>query len=110
VTIAGLIAGLGGAALSIGYAGGFVQEMSAGKGFIALAAVILGRWNPWFAALAALLFGFATSFQIWAGGSDVGIPSDLIGMTPYLVTVIAVTLVAGRVFGPKASGKPYVKE
>src|SRR5690606_25771581 len=59
VTFAGLIAGLGGAALTIGGVGAFVREMSAGQGFIALAAVILGRWNPWYAALAALLFGFA---------------------------------------------------
>ncbi|OJX68698.1 MAG: hypothetical protein BGO95_10255 [Micrococcales bacterium 73-13] len=109
VTLAGLIAGLGGASLTIGYAGAFVQEMSAGKGFIALAAVILGRWNPWYAALAALLFGFATSFRIWAGGAGAAIPSDLIAMTPYLVTIIAVALVAGRVVAPKASGKPYIK-
>lgn len=110
VTIAGLIAGLGGAALTVGGVGAFVREMSAGQGFIALAAVILGRWNPWYAALAALLFGFASNFRIWAGQAGAAIPSDLIAMTPYVVTILAVALVAGRVIAPRASGKPYIKE
>lgn len=110
VTIAGLIAGLGGAALTVGGVGAFVREMSAGQGFIALAAVILGRWNPWYAALAALLFGFASNFRIWAGQAGAAIPSDLIAMTPYVVTILAVALVAGRVIAPRAAGKPYIKE
>lgn len=110
VTIAGLIAGLGGASLTIGGVGAFVREMSAGQGFIALAAVILGRWNPWYAALAALLFGFASSFRIWAGQAGAAIPADLIAMTPYVVTILAVALVAGRVIAPRAAGKPYIKE
>lgn len=109
VTIAGLIAGLGGAALTIGGVGAFVREMSAGQGFIALAAVILGRWNPWYAALAALLFGFSSNFRIWAGQAGAAIPSDIIAMTPYVVTILAVALVAGRVIGPRAAGQPYVK-
>jgi ABC-type uncharacterized transport system permease subunit len=110
VTMAGLIAGLGGAALTVGGVGAFVREMSAGQGFIALAAVILGRWNPWYAALAALLFGFASNFRIWAGQAGAAIPSDLIAMTPYVVTILAVALVAGRVIAPRAAGKPYIKE
>lgn len=110
VTIAGLIAGLGGAALTIGSVGPFVREMSAGQGFIALAAVILGRWNPWGAAAAALLFGFSNNFRIWAGQAGADIPPDLIQMTPYVVTIIAVAVVAGRVIGPRAAGKPYIKE
>jgi general nucleoside transport system permease protein len=110
LSIAGLIAGLGGAALTIGSVGAFVREMSAGQGFIALAAVILGRWNPFGAAIAALLFGFASNFRIWAGQAGSRIPSDLIEMTPYVVTIIAVAIVAGRVIGPRAAGKPYVKE
>jgi ABC-type uncharacterized transport system permease subunit len=108
VSIAGLIAGLGGASLTIGGVGAFVREMSAGQGFIALAAVILGRWNPWYAALAALLFGFSNNFRIWAGQVS-QIPPDLIAMTPYVVTILAVALVAGRVLAPRAVGKPYVK-
>ena len=110
VSFAGLIAGLGGAALTIGGVGAFVREMSAGQGFIALAAVILGRWNPLYAALAALLFGFASNFRIWAGQAGAAIPSDLIAMTPYVVTILAVALVAGRVIAPRAAGKPYIKE
>jgi simple sugar transport system permease protein len=110
VTVAGLVAGLGGASLTIGAVGAFVPEMSAGQGFIALAAVILGRWNPWGAAAAALLFGFASNFRIWAGQAGAAIPPEIIGMTPYVVTIVAVAVVAGRVLGPKAAGKPYTKE
>lgn len=110
VTVAGMIAGLGGAALTLGSVGAFVREMSAGQGFIALAAVILGRWNPWLAALAALLFGFSRNFRIWAGQAGSEIPPDLIAMTPYLVTLVAVTVLVGRAVGPAAVGKPYVKQ
>jgi simple sugar transport system permease protein len=110
VSLAGLIAGLGGAALTIGAVGPFVREMSAGQGFIALAAVILGRWNPWGMAAAALLFGFSSNFRVWAGQAGSALPPDLIEMTPYVVTIIAVAVVAGRVIGPKAAGKPYIKE
>ena len=110
VTLAGMIAGLGGAALTLGSVGAFVREMSAGQGFIALAAVILGRWNPWLTTLAALLFGFSKNFRIFAGQTGSSIPPDLIAMVPYLVTLIAVAGLVGRVVGPAASGKPYVKQ
>ncbi|GAA1688852.1 ABC transporter permease [Microbacterium sediminicola] len=110
ISIAGLVVGLGGASLTIGSVGAFVREMSAGQGFIALAAVILGRWNPWGVAIAALLFGFASNFRIWAGQAGSQLPPDLIAMTPYVVTLVAVAVVAGKVIGPKAAGKPYIKE
>lgn len=110
VTIAGLIAGLGGATLTIGAVGAFIRDMGAGQGFIALAAVILGRWNPWGMAAAALLFGFSSNFRVWAGQSGSDLPPDLIAMIPYVVTILAVAVVAGRVLGPKAAGKPYIKE
>jgi ABC-type uncharacterized transport system permease subunit len=111
VTIAGLIAGLGGAALTIGSVGAFVREMSAGQGFIALAVVIVGRWHPIYAAAAALLFGFSQAFRIWAGSVPVGaeIPPDLIQTVPYLVTLIAVVLFVGKAIGPAANGKPYIQ-
>lgn len=109
VTAAGLIAGLGGGALTLGSVGAFVREMSAGQGYIALACVILGRWNPWLAALAALLFGFSRNFRIFAGQAGSTIPPDLIAMTPYLVTLIAVAGLVGRAVAPVAVGKPYVK-
>jgi len=110
VTLGGAIAGLGGAAISVGNVGPFVKEMSAGFGFIALATVILGRWQPFTVAAAALLFGFASVFRIWAGDTGTGIPSDFITMIPYLVTIIAVAGFVGRVRPPAASGKAYIKE
>ncbi|MHA6667303.1 ABC transporter permease [Homoserinimonas sp. A447] len=109
MTLGGLVAGLGGAALSIGSVGPFIRDMSAGQGYIALACVILGRWNPWYASAAALLFGFSRIFQIWAGQSGSGIPSDFIAMIPYVVTLIAVAGFVGKSIGPAAVGKPYVK-
>lgn len=110
VTVGGMIAGIGGAALSIGNVGGFVREMSSGQGFIALAAVILGRWHPLTVSAAALLFGFASIFRIWAGQVNAAIPSDFIQMIPYLVTLIAVAGFVGRVRPPAAAGKAYTKE
>jgi len=110
VTVGGMLAGLGGAALSIGNVGSFVREMSAGQGFIALAAVILGRWHPFTVTAAALLFGFASTFRIWAAQANSAIPSDFIAMIPYLVTLIAVAGFVGKVRPPASAGKSYVKE
>jgi simple sugar transport system permease protein len=109
VTIGGAIAGLGGAALTIGNAGAFGRDMSGGLGYIALAVVILGRWHPIYAALAALLFGFAIILRIWAGQVSPGVPSDFIAMVPYLVTIIAVVGFVGKSTPPKALAVPYVK-
>lgn len=110
VTIGGMLAGLGGAALTVGNVGSFVREMSAGLGFIALATVILGRWNPFTVAAAALLFGFASTFRIWAAQISSVIPSDFIAMIPYLVTLIAVAGFVGAVRPPASAGKAYRKE
>ena len=110
VTIGGMLAGLGGAALTVGNVGSFVREMSAGQGFIALATVILGRWHPFSVAAAALLFGFASTFRIWASQTSSGIPSDFIAMIPYLVTLIAVAGFVGAVRAPASAGKAYRKE
>ena len=109
VTAGGAIAGLGGAALPIGNVGSFGREMSGGLGFIALAVVILGRWQPFLVSAAALLFGFAIILRIWANQVSPGIPTDFITMVPYLVTLIAVAGFAGKVRAPAASGQPYVK-
>lgn len=109
VTAGGAIAGLGGAALTIGNVGAFGREMSGGLGFIALAVVILGRWQPFLVSAAALLFGFAIILRIWANQVSPGIPTDFITMVPYLVTLIAVAGFAGKVRAPAASGQPYVK-
>jgi len=109
VTLGGMVAGLGGAALTIGNVGSFGREMSAGQGFIALAVVILGRWQPIYVTLAALLFGFTIILRVWANQVSPGIPVDFITMVPYLVTLVAVAGFAGKVRPPAASGQPYIK-
>ncbi|PPK97677.1 simple sugar transport system permease protein [Kineococcus xinjiangensis] len=109
VIAGGALAGLAGAFLSIGTIGTFTDNMSAGKGFIALAAVIFGRWSPRGATAAALLFGFATALQQLVGTlqTPVPVPSSLLAMLPYLVTVFAVAGLVGRVRPPAASNQPY---
>lgn len=109
VTIGGMVAGLGGASLTLGNVGSFGREMSAGLGFIALAVVILGRWQPIYVTLGALLFGFTIILKVWANQVSPGIPVDFITMVPYLVTLVAVAGFAGKVKPPAASGQPYVK-
>lgn len=110
VSLGGLLAGFGGAALTIGNTGSFGKEMTAGQGFIALAVVILGRWHPLYMSAAALLFGFSIILRVWANQVSPGIPTDFILMVPYLVTLIAVVGFVGKVRPPAADGKPYVKE
>lgn len=109
VLIAGLIAGLGGAFLVIGAgsAGSFQLNMSSGKGFIALAAVIFGRWRPLGAVLAALLFGFADQLQSLLSLAGAPVDSNLLLMLPYIVTLLAVAGFIGRVQPPAADGQPY---
>jgi ABC-type uncharacterized transport system permease subunit len=109
VAIAGAVAGLGGAYYTIGSVGGFSQDMTNGAGYIALAAVILGRWDPVRVTLAALLFGFAENLGSVAGIIGSPVPNDFLLMLPYLVTIFAVAGVVGRVRGPAAAGRPYVK-
>ena len=109
VTLGGMSAGLGGAALTIGNAGAFGREMSGGFGFIALAVVILGRWHPISAALGALLFGFAIILRVWASIVGTPIPIDFIIMVPYIVTIIAVVGFVGQSRPPKALAIPYTK-
>lgn len=109
VSLAGAIAGLGGAYFTLGSSGAFNKEMTAGAGFIALAAVIFGQWDPIRATLAALLFGFASNLQNVLGIIGSPVPSEFMLMLPYLVTIFAVAGVVGRVRGPAAAGKPYVK-
>ena len=109
VTLGGMVAGLGGAALAIGNVGSFGKEMSGGQGFIALAVVILGRWQPIYVTMGALLFGFTMVLRVWANQVSPGFPTDLITMAPYLVTLIAVAGFAGRVRAPAADGQPYEK-
>ncbi len=109
VSLAGAIAGLGGAYFTLGSVGAFGKEMTAGAGFIALAAVIFGRWDPIRATLAALLFGFASNLQNVLSIIGSPVPSEFMLMLPYLVTIFAVAGLVGRSRGPAASGKPYIK-
>jgi simple sugar transport system permease protein len=109
VSLAGAIVGAGGAYFTLGSVGAFSQDMTAGAGFIALAAVIFGRWDPIRATLAALLFGFATNLQNVLGIIGSPVPSEFLLMLPYLVTIFAVAGLVGVVRGPASSGKPYIK-
>ncbi|MFD4960643.1 ABC transporter permease [Microbacterium sp. NPDC058389] len=109
VSLAGAIAGIGGAYFTLVSVPQFGKEMTAGLGFIALAAVIFGRWDPIRASLAALLFGFATNLQNLLTILKTPIPSEFMLMLPYIVTILAVAGFAGQIRGPAAAGKPYIK-
>jgi simple sugar transport system permease protein len=109
VIISGVLAGIGGAYLTVGSVGTFTKGMSAGEGYIALAAMIFGRYTPFGAIAAALLFGFSTQLQSILSTMSVPIQSNLLLMTPYLVTIIVVAGLVGKVRPPKAEGIPYVK-
>lgn len=107
VLLGGALAGLGGAVFTVGQGLGFTKEMAAGNGFIALAAMILGRWNPVGALGAALLFGFATNLGAVMQAVGADIPAEYLLMTPYLVTILAVAGFVGAVKPPAAEGIPY---
>ncbi|GAB2510532.1 ABC transporter permease [Paramicrobacterium agarici] len=109
VSLAGAIAGFGGAYFTLGSVGGFTKDMTAGMGFIALAAVIFGQWNPIKATLAALLFGFATNLQNLLGALGSPVESEFLLMLPYIVTILAVAGFVGQSRPPAASGSPYIK-
>jgi ABC-type uncharacterized transport system permease subunit len=108
VALSGLLAAIGGAYLSMGILSAFTEGMTGGRGFIALAALIFGRWNPIGAAGAALLFGFALAitFQV----NQEAVPIEFIEMIPALLTIFALAAFGGRAIAPAAIGKPYRKE
>ncbi len=108
VLFAGIFAGLGGAYYTVGSTGAFDRDVSAGTGFIALAAVIMGRWHPVGATFAAVFFGFMWNLQNQLSFVE-KLPSELLGAAPYLATIIAVAGFVGRVRPPAADGEPYVK-
>ena len=107
VLLGGAVAGFGGAFFTVGLGLTFSKDMAAGNGFIALAAMILGRWNPVGALMAALLFGFSTNLGITMQTTGGGIPAEYLLMIPYLVTIFAVAGFVGAVRPPAAEGKPY---
>jgi general nucleoside transport system permease protein len=108
VGLSGLLAALGGVYLSMGILSAFTENMTGGRGFIALAALIFGRWNPIGAAGAALLFGFglAVTYQV----PQEAIPIEFIQMIPYILTIVVLAGFGGRAIAPAAIGKPYRKE
>ncbi|MGC4108899.1 MAG: ABC transporter permease [Nocardioides sp.] len=108
VIIGGAIAGLGGSYF-IFQVGQFQKNITSGQGFIALAALIFGRWSPRGAVGAALLFGFASALQVTLSINAPSIPSNVVAMLPYLATILAVAGLVGKVRAPAADGEPYVK-
>lgn len=109
VGLSGMLAGLGGAFLSMSLLSAFTEGMTNGRGFIALAALIFGRWNPIGAFAAALLFGFAQAV-VFRGGIGFTVPQEFIEMFPYLLVIVALVGFGGRAVPPAASGRPYRKE
>jgi general nucleoside transport system permease protein len=108
VIASGMLAALGGAYLSIGFVGSFNENMTVGRGFIALAAVIFGKWHPFGAAAACLLFGFSSGLaQRLQGEADIS--ANLLSTLPYILTLVALVGLVGRSRAPAAVGRPYVK-
>lgn len=113
VAIAGVLCGLAGAYLATGLAAGFGREMTAGKGFIALAALIFAKWRPWYALSACLLFGLLEAIAIRYQNIDLGviiIPVQFTQALPYILTVVILAGFVGKAVPPRAGGEPYVKE
>ena len=109
VVTSGVLAALGGAFLSIGFVGSFAENMTSGRGFIALAAVIFGKWRPGWAFAACLLFGFGFALAIPLQ-REAGISENLISTLPYVLTLVALVGLIGRSIPPAAVGRPYVKQ
>jgi ABC-type uncharacterized transport system permease subunit len=109
VIFSGVLAGIGGAYLTVGSVGSFAKGMSSGEGYIALAAMIFGRYTPFGAIGAGLLFGFSSQLESILSTMNVPIQSNLLLSTPYVVTIIVVAGLVGKVRPPKAEGIPYVK-
>ncbi|MTV26885.1 ABC transporter permease [Nitriliruptoraceae bacterium ZYF776] len=107
VLLGGAVAGLGGSWFTLDSVGAFSREMTGGRGFIALAAMLVGRYSPIGAFGAALLFGFATAFADALQILDTGVPSSLLRTAPYVVTIFVVAGLVGRLRPPAANGKPY---
>lgn len=111
VMVGGAIAGLAGAFLTLEAVGSFERAMTNGRGFVALAVMIFGKWTPLGSWGAALLFGFATAMQTQLQfGGEINIPHQFIGMLPYLLTIIVLAGFGGRARVPAADGVPYEKE
>jgi simple sugar transport system permease protein len=107
--MAGALSGFGGAYLTLGYTSTFVQNISGGRGFVALAVVIVGRWNAWGIAAASILFGAATALQFTLQATGAALPYQLFLALPYALTVVVLAIVGGQAQSPSALGEPYVR-
>ena len=113
ILIAGVLCGLAGAYLSMGLSAGFIREMTAGRGYIALAALIFAKWRPWYALMATMLFGLLEAIAIRFQTIDLGvvvIPVQFTQALPYLLTIVVLAGFVGKAIPPRAGGEPYVKE
>lgn len=113
VAICGLLCGIAGAYLATALQAGFVKDMTAGRGFIALAALIFAKWRPWHAMWACLLFGFLQAVALRYQNIDIGgvvIPVQAMDALPYVLTVVILAGFVGKAIPPRAGGEPYVKE
>ncbi|HEX9859285.1 MAG TPA: ABC transporter permease, partial [Paracoccaceae bacterium] len=113
VAICGVLCGLAGAYLATGLSAGFGREMTAGKGFIALAALIFAKWRPWYALMACSLFGLLEAISIRFQNIDLGVivlPVQFMQALPYILTVVILAGFVGKAIPPRAGGEPYVKE
>ena len=113
VAICGVLCGVAGAYLATGLQAGFVKDMTAGRGYIALAALIFAKWRPWHALGACLLFGFLQAIALRYQNIDLGafvVPVQVMDAAPYILTVVILAGFVGRAIPPRAGGEPYVKE
>ncbi|KAJ55046.1 sugar ABC transporter permease [Actibacterium mucosum KCTC 23349] len=113
VILCGVLCGIAGAYLSTALLGGFVKDMTAGRGFIALAALIFAKWRPWYALSATLLFGFLQAVVVRYQNVEVGnftVPVQFMDALPYILTVVILAGFVGKAVPPRAGGQPYVKE
>ena len=113
VAICGVLCGIAGAYLATGISAGFVKDMTAGRGYIALAALIFAKWRPWPALFATFLFGLMEAVSNRFPNLDLGfvtVPSMFMNALPYILTVIILAGFVGRAIPPRAGGEPYVKE
>ncbi|MEW8959121.1 hypothetical protein MHOCP_03670 [Moorella humiferrea] len=105
--LGGMLAGLAGAFLTVGQANMFADNITAGRGFIAVALVYFGRWSPLGILAGSLLFSIASSFQLWVQVLGIKVPYEMAVILPYVITIIALAVSFGRVWAPAALGKPY---
>ena len=109
VILSGILAGIGGATVTLGIVAQFSQTSIAGQGFIGLAAVIFGKWKPQGAYKACLVFGFAQALTVVLGGGALAVPSEILAMLPYALTILILILFVGKSVAPKANGVAYEK-